>query len=155
MFKILVPAAASIALVAFAARTQPVESAQPETPAMGWSLSREGAMAKLAYGVPNSDQMALMITCAPGDATAVVYGEFHPDSPRLTRASLGPAPVDPLSGGEAYETRIGLNDASLRDLAQRGALRVVSDAGRFDLPADPQERRTVAGFLSYCGTTRA
>lgn len=155
MFKILIPAAASIALVAFAARTQPVEPAQPEYSAMGWSVSHEGAMAKLAYGVANSDQLALMITCAPGDATAVIYGEVHPDSPRLTQASMGPTPVDPLSGGEAYETRIGLNDASLQNLAQRGAMRVVGDAGQFDLSADPQERRMVAGFLSYCGSARA
>lgn len=155
MFKILVPAAAALGLAAFTVGAQPFASAQPDSSAMRWGVTHEGAMAKLSYGVENSDQLAVMITCAPGDATAVVYGELHPDSPRLVQASFGPTPVDPLSGGDAYETRIGLNDASLRQLADRGSLRVVGEAGRFSLPANAEERRLVANFLSYCGSSRA
>lgn len=155
MFKILIPAAASIALVAFAARTQPVEPAAMEAPAMAWHISREGEMAKLAYGVANSDQLALMIACAPGDTTAIVYGDVQPDTPRLIQASLGPAPLDPLSGGEAEESRVALTDSSLTGLATRGAMRVVGDAGHFTLTASPEERQAIAGFLSYCGSARA
>ncbi len=156
MFKVLIPAAASIVLAAFAARTQPSDStAQVEAPAMAWHLSHEGAMAKLAYGVENSDQLALMITCAPGDSTAVVYGDVQPDTPRLISASTGPAPLDPMSEGDAFETRLSLHDASLTGLASRGAMRVQGDAGRFNLTADTAERRMIAGFLSYCGSSRA
>lgn len=155
MFKVLIPAAASIALVAFAARTQPVETTAPDAPAMAWHVSHEGEMAKLAYGAANSDQLALMITCAPGEATAVVYGDVQPDTPRLVQTSLGPAPLDPLSGGEAQETRVALSDPSLRGLARRGAMSVVGDAGRFTLTASPGERQAIAGFLSYCGSARA
>ena len=113
MFKVLIPAAAAVALVAFAARTQPLDAFPPvETPTMSWHLSHEGAMAKLAYGVENSDQLALMVTCSPGDAAAVVYGDVQPDTPRLIAASHGPAPLDPMSGGDATETRLSLQDAS-------------------------------------------
>lgn len=156
MFKILIPAAASIALVAFAARSQnPDAFTSVQAPTMAWHLSHEGAMAKLAYGVENSDQLALMVTCSPGDATAVVYGDVQPDTPRLIAASHGPTPLDPMSGGDATETRVSLRDASLTGLASRGAIRVQGDAGRFDLKASQDERRMIAGFLSYCGSSRA
>ncbi len=156
MFKVLLPAAACIALVAFAARTQPLEPASDASaPVMAWHLSHEGAMAKLAYGVANSDQLALMITCSPGEATAAVYGDVQPVSARLQQASLGPVALDPLSGGEASESRIPLGDASLRGLAERGAMAVDGDAGRFTLSATATEKRMIAGFLSYCGSSRA
>jgi hypothetical protein len=142
MFKVLIPAAAAVALVAFAARTQPLDAFPPvETPTMSWHLSHEGAMAKLAYGVENSDQLALMVTCSPGDAAAVVYGDVQPDTPRLIAASHGPAPLDPMSGGDATEARLSLQDASLTGLASRGAMRVQGDSGRFVLKAGPDERR--------------
>jgi hypothetical protein len=164
MFKVLIPAAASIALVAFAASTQSVESVAAEAmpvaspvqaPAMGWHLSHEGAMAKLAYGVEDSDQLALMVTCSPGDSTAVVYGDVQPDTPRLIAASHGPTPIDPISGGDATETRLPLRDASLTGLASQGVLNVQGDAGSFALRASADERRMIAGFLTYCGSSRA
>ena len=151
MFKTLIPAAASVALVAFAAQTQ---SLAPEADGMSWHLSQEGAMAKLAYGAENSDQLALMVTCSPGDTTAVVYGDVRPVSPRLIHASSGPEMLDPLSGGDAYETRIALNDSTLRSLASRGSMRVSDGEQQFDLRADGAERRAISGFLSYCSSVR-
>lgn len=154
MFKVLIPAAAVIVLVAFAARTQPLDSSIRDVPTMGWHLSHEDELAKLAYGVENSDQLALMITCLPGETTAVVYGYVQPDTPRLVQAALGPAPLDPLSGGDATEARIALNDSALKSLVQHGTLRVVGEAGQATIPATPQERRMVADFLTYCGSAR-
>jgi hypothetical protein len=159
MFKVLIPAAASVVLVAFAARTQPLEPATSpayaEAPAMAWHVSHEGTMAKLAYGVANSDQLAMMITCSPGDATAVIYGDVQPDSPRLIATSFGPTPLDPMSGGDAVETRLSLRDASLTGLVSRGAMSVQGDAGRFQLKADSAERGMISNFLAYCGSSRA
>lgn len=157
MFKVMIPAAACLALVAFAAQTQATDdaSATEAAPVMGWHVSHEGSTAKLAYGVENSDQLALMMTCAPGDSSAVVYGDVQPDTPRLVRASMGPAPIDPLSDGEAYETRIPLRDANLTRLAAGGGMTVVGDAGRFQLAATQDERQAIAGFLAYCGSSRA
>lgn len=156
MLKVLIPAVAALGLVAFAARTQTVDIAAAETPAvMGWHVSHEGAMAKVAYGVENSDQLALMITCEPGDRAAVVYGDVQPVGARLTQASLTPRAADPLSGGATDEARIGLDDPTLHRLAQAGMIRVSGEAGAFDIRATGDERRAIADVLAYCATGRA
>ena len=156
MFKVLLPAVAALGLVAFAAQTK---TSFDDTPMiggeMGWHLSHDGAIAKLAYGVENSDQLALMMTCMPGDASAVVYGDVQPAGGRLIQASIGPELLDPLSGGEAFESRVPLHDAGLRGLAERGRMDVQGDAGTFSIKATRQERRVVGEFLAYCGQGRA
>jgi hypothetical protein len=155
MFKMLLPAVATLGLVAFAAESgagAPPQDTTVSTPAMGWSVHHEGALAKLAYGVANSDQLALMVTCMPGDTTAVVYGDVQPDGARMTRASLE---IDPLSGGEAEEMRVPVGHPGLANLAARGRMTVVGEAGRFELGATTKERRLVADFLAYCAPGRA
>ena len=155
MFKVLIPAVAAIGLIAFAAQsrsTTPEAETAMTIPVMGWSVHHEGGLAKLAYGVANSDQLALMVTCMPGDRTAVVYGDVQVEGARLTQASMM---VDPLSGGDADETRIPVNDPSLTGLAERGQMTVIGDAGRFSIPASAHERRLVSDFLAYCAPDRA
>jgi len=154
MFRFAIPAVAALGLVVVAAQSRATDAA-PEAGApapMGWHLSHEGRIAKLAYGVANSDQLALMMTCQPGQAQAVVYGDVQPASPRLFRASMTAAPIDPLSGGITDEARISLHDPALRKLARRGKLTVEGDAGHFELTADADERRLVSQFFAYCGT---
>jgi hypothetical protein len=155
MFKILVPAVAALGLVAFAAKTQDwsaetsdpaAVTAQAAMPVMGWHLSYEGSMAKLAYGVENSDQLAMMVTCAPGDRSAVIYGDVLPASPRLAQASMG---------GEGDEARDPLTDPALQNLARNGVMPVVGEIGPARISATADERRVVSGFLSYCGGARA
>ena len=157
MFKVLVPAVAALGLVAFAAQSHDVASrteaqAVVASPVMSWSVHHEGALAKLAYGVANSDQLALMVTCMPGETTAAVYGDVQVEGARLTKSSLQ---IDPLSNGDAEETRIPVNDPSLTGLAQNGRMTVVGDAGRFQLAASGEERRLVRDFLAYCSPRRA
>lgn len=154
MFKFAIPAVAALGLIAVAAQSRATDAA-PEAamPApMGWHLSHEGAMAKLAYGVANSDQLALMMTCEPGEAQAIVYGDVHPVSPRLVKASIESAAIDPLGGGLADEARIPLRAPALQKLAQSGKLTVEGDAGHFELTADDKEQRLVEQFFAYCGT---
>jgi hypothetical protein len=157
MFKILIPAAAALGLIAFAARSQGADVTAGSTvraaPVMGWSLHHEGTVAKLAYGVADSDQLALMVSCSPGDTTAAVYGDVQPEAARPGGTS-GPQAVDPLSSGEADEMQIALNDQALRGLASHGRMAVRGDAGLFQLAATPQERRMVGGFLAYCSAGR-
>lgn len=153
MFKFAIPAVAALGLITVAAQSQATH-ADPEgpAPAMGWHLSHEGSMAKLAYGVANSDHLALMMTCQPGQAQAVVYGDVRPSSPRLTRVSTGPMAIDPLSGGLADEARLPLGDPALKTLVRRGVLSVEGEAGHFELTADGDERRLIRRFFAYCGT---
>ncbi len=153
MFKVLVPAVAALGLVAFAAQSR-VSAADQDADAavMVWSVHHEGALAKLAYGLPYSDQLALMVTCMPGDQTAVVYGDVQIEGARLMQANWT---VDPLSGGDAEETQVSLSDPAFEGLASRGRMAVVGDAGRFQLTASRDERRVIGDFLSYCSPGRA
>jgi hypothetical protein len=154
MFKFAIPAVAALGLIAVAAQSRATDAAPEAAMAapMGWHLSHEGSMAKLAYGVANSDQLALMMTCEPGQAQAIVYGDVQPVSPRLVKASMESAAIDPLGGGLADEARIPLRAPALQKLAQSGKLTVEGDAGHFELTADDKEQRLVEQFFAYCGT---
>lgn len=155
MFKVLVPAVAALGLVAFAAQSRTdafgVEG-RTSAPVMGWSLHHEGALAKLAYGVADSDQLALMASCLPGETTVALYGDVQIEGARPAATTVS---YDPLSGGDAEETRIAVSDPSLRGLAERGRMTVVGDAGPFQLTATPHDRRLVGDFLAYCSAGRA
>ena len=154
MFKIAIPAVAALGMIAFAAQSQATNSdVQTDVAAMGWHLSHEGSLAKLAYGVENSDQLALMMTCERGNTQATVYGDVQPASPRLVKASMSTA-IDPLSGGLADETRISVRDPALQQLARTGKLAVEADAGAFELSATANERRLIGEFFAYCGSAR-
>ena len=153
MLKFAVPAVAALGLIAFAAQSRATHveaEAQPAAAPMGWHLSHEGETAKLAYGVANSDQLALMVTCEPGRSYAVAYGEVQPAGPRLTRAAMRTLALDPLSGDLAEETRIPLSDPALTDLARKGAMRVEGEAGTFHLKATAREQRLIGDFFAYC-----
>jgi len=150
MLKFVIPAVAVLGLTAVAAQSYAPEVAQVRTPSMAWHISHEGTMAKLAYGVENSDLLALMITCVPGDRSAVIYGDVQPSAARLTQVSFGATRPDPLSGGDADETRISLRDPALRGLAERGQIRVSGDAGEVTLKASREEQRAIGEFLAYC-----
>lgn len=146
MFKILVPAVAALGLVAFAAKTQPVVGDMADgtgSASIGWHVTHEGPMAKLAYGIADSDQMAMMMTCTPGDVTAAVYGEVRP------------AGVKAANPTEMDETQIPLRDAALHDLATKGFITVVAEDGAFRINATARERRAIADVLDYCGRKQA
>ena len=154
MLKIAIPAVAALALIAFAAQSKATNAdVQSGVAPMGWHLSHEGSLAKLAYGVENSDQLALMMTCEKGQTQATVYGDVQPASPRLMKASMSTA-IDPLSGSLAAETLISVRDPALQQLARSGKLAVEAEAGTFELSATPDERRVIGDFFAYCGSDR-
>ena len=154
MLKIAIPAVVALGLIAFAARSQATKlDFEPVVAPMGWHLSHEGSLAKLAYGVANSDQLALMMTCERGQTQATVYGDVQPSSPRLAKASMATA-IDPLTGGLAGEARISVRDPALQQLVRGGKLAVEADAGQFELSATPAERRLIGDFFAYCGSDR-
>ncbi|MDP2117901.1 MAG: hypothetical protein Q8J71_10950 [Brevundimonas sp.] len=155
MLKIAIPAVAALGLIAFAAQSQATDSGmQAGVAPMGWHLSHEGSMAKLAYGVANSGQLALMLTCHQGQTQATAYGDVLPASPRLIRTSATTAPIDPLSGDLMEESRISVRDPALQQLARHGRLAVEGEAGTFRLSATSDERRLIGDFFAYCGSDR-
>lgn len=146
----LLPAAA-LALAAFA----PAVAADPAPQGVGWHLSYEEATAKLAYGLANSDQIALMLTCEPGGGQVASYGDVEPVA-RSLRKTSGDVALDPMSGGLADEARLSASDAALTALARNGKLAVRDpDAGRLELTAAPAERGLVRDFVAYCRSGRA
>lgn len=156
MLKFAIPAVAALGLIAFAAQSQATNSdAQTGVAPMAWHLSHEGDLAKLAYGVANSDQLALMMTCAPGQAQAVLYGDVKPAGPRVQKASLRAVAIDPISGGLEDEVRLSVDDPSLKQLAQNGKMAVEGDAGAFELTATRDERKLIDDFFAYCGNRQA
>jgi hypothetical protein len=155
MFRYAIPAAAAALGLIAAAQPGATRSEPPLAQGMGWHLSHEGPAAKLAYGLANSDQLALMMVCEPGQSQAVIYGEVQPASPRLIQASTGPAEIDPLSGGLLQEARISMDDPTLRRLLDRGTLAVESETGRFQLTANQEERSLVGAFFAWCGVDQA
>lgn len=158
MRKTVFPILAAVGLAAVAAHAATYVPSSPRhggEAVPGWHMLHEGTMAKLAYGLPDSDQLALMLTCAPGDGVAVVYGDVQPRSAGLILASHEPQPIDPLSNGEAFETRLPLGDAALTGLARGGRMTVQTEAGDRQLTATRAERRMVQGFLSYCASGHA
>lgn len=155
MLKSLLPAAAALSLAVLAGQALTSAPAAPGEGVAGWHLLHEGAMAKLAYGLTDSDDVALMLTCSPGDRTAVVYGDSQPRSPALTPAALGPQPIDPLSDGEAFESHLPLTDTALTGLARNGRMAVQTEAGGRQLRATRAERRLIQSFLGYCASSHA
>ena len=156
MLKFAIPAVAALGLIAFAAQSQATNSdARTGVAPMAWHLSHEGDLAKLAYGVANSDQLALMMTCAPGQAQAVLYGDVKPAGPRVQKASLRAVAIDPISGGLEDEVRLSVDDPSLKQLAQSGKMAVEGDAGAFELTATRDERKLIDDFFAYCGNRQA
>jgi len=154
MFKVAIPAVAALGLIAFAAQSQATNlDVQSGVAPMAWHLSHEGSLAKLAYGVENSDQLALMMTCERGQTQAIIYGDVQPASPRVIRTSTTSA-IDPLSGDLSGETRISVRDPAMQQLTTNGKLTVEGDAGLFQLSASPAERRLIGDFFAYCGSDR-
>ena len=153
MREILIPAIAALGLVTTAAHTRSNTPDSLSGQAVAWHLSHDGSLAKLAYGVENSDQLALMLTCERGQTQATVYGDVQPASPRLIMATRAAA-IDPLGGGLADETRISVRDPALQQLARTGKLAVEAGAGSFELSATPGERRLIGEFFAYCGSHR-
>lgn len=158
MFRVLIPAALLTAVLAYAARTEgalPAAALEPATGVeMTWALTSEGDMAKLTYGVPNSDHLAIMMTCAPGEGVQV-YGPLMPASPMLRQAG-GAAPIDPLSGELMQDIRLPAGDRVLDAMTRGRALRVVNDTGEAHaLPVDDAEARLAERFLDHCASGRA
>jgi hypothetical protein len=149
MLKILVPAVAAFGLLSAAAQTQSAAVDNISGAPAAWHLSQDGEVAKLAYGAPDSDHLALMVTCAAGETDVTVYGDVRPVGMSVPSVTTAFAP-DPLSGGDASETVVPLLNAGLGDLSRKGRMTVMSDDGIFQLAATRQERRIVDRFLAYC-----
>ncbi len=147
---------------ASAAETTPVVAEEPvpvlEHATTGWHLVHEGDRAKLAYGVENSDQILVMLSCAAGDHTVEVFGVAAPeaDEVTLTSASLSSSvdvetTFDPISGSMAIETTLPIRASALEGFRETGRFALASDDGSsVSANAVQAEMPRVQAFFEHC-----
>jgi hypothetical protein len=127
-------------------------------PSLAWSLyDSEGEGRKLAYGAPSSDDVVLMLTCAPHSGEVIVSTTSAGDSERIMLASAGQkASFD----GEAIPSAVGqgmfieasapADHPALARFARTGEL-WLKDAGRSArLPVRAAERGRIREFFDSC-----
>lgn len=173
MLKILIPAVASLGLVAHAAQSftaedgvaaapimrvaeAPADTApadvSPVAPVMDWHFHTGGDTAKLAWGIANSDQLALMLTCTRGEDKVSALGSVRAMADTATDQT---SYTDPMTGGILHEAGIARHDAALADLAATGKMTVVSDQGKVALGSDMADQEAVKAFFASCGSAPA
>ena len=154
MHRIVLALAATAALCACAHETPPAAVA-----GMGWSLSQtDSEGAKLAYGLPQSDTVLLMLACQPRSGQVQVSLTAPVGSPgALEIASQGrrsrlQGQVSPGMGeGAVYvEAEARVDDAALAGFARSGDLTLTEGGRRAALPARGVEQTAVGRFFAAC-----
>jgi len=119
----------------------------------------KGETVALAYGLPNSDDVALMLECAKGSgrvelsdtirdkrATAVVLSSDGKKTSVPVRAEAGEAAEDEILTGQ-----LPLSAPALQGLRRTGVLQVSSGQARYIITVGPGGRPGVERFFKACG----
>ena len=134
---------------------------QGEAPGAGmaWSLQHsEGEGAKLAFGQPSSDNVLIMMTCAPQSGQVLVSLTAEADAApdielvsRTTHSRLDGETAPAMGEGAILiEAETGLSDPALASFARTGDLAVLEAGRRATLPVRAAERETVRDFFAAC-----
>ncbi len=124
---------------------------------MAWSLSEtpeEGA--KLAYGAPNSDNVALMMTCRPSSGRVMVSTASLQPSPAIVLKSgkietALPATASPSMGdGHFLEAGARSTDPVLASFARTGDITLVQGKDSMKLSANGGDRPRISKFFATC-----
>ena len=129
-------------------------------PDYGWSFQQnEQEGAKLAYGAPFSDDVVLMMTCAPGSGHVLLSALTERPKEELILTSGGArdrfsGEVLPSElGGLLLETQVEAKSKSLAGFARTGKLSMVAAGGEtVSLAARGDEREGVSRFFEVCRT---
>lgn len=124
---------------------------------MGWSLHEtpeEGA--KLAYGAPNSDNVALMLSCQPASGNVRVSTNSVAPAPAIvlksgkTETAL-PATTTPSMGeGHFLEAGARATDPVLASFARTGDITLVQGKDSMKLSANGGDRPQISKFFAAC-----
>lgn len=127
-------------------------------PNLAWSLyDSEGEGRKLAYGAPASDDVVLMLTCAPHSGEVIVATTSAGDSDQIRLASAGQraafdgeAVPSAIGQGTYVEAAAPADHPALARFARTGEL-TLRDAGRSArLPVRAAERERIREFFASC-----
>lgn len=128
-------------------------------PGLAWSYyETEGEGAKLAYGVPSSDNVVLMLSCQPRSGEVLVSTTRSSASTQIRLASAGESgqfsgAADPTGlGGVFVEAAAPADHPALARFARTGELSL-QEAGRSArLPVRAAERGRIRDFFAACQT---
>lgn len=144
---------ASCALAACTHQTSP-----QAMPGMAWSLhATKSEGAKLAFGLPQSDNVLVMLSCQPGsgEVQVLVNAAAPWARPALRLASRGEARTyrgeaspSGLGDGTIIEVKARASDPVFASFAQSGDLSVATSGQRAELPRG--DRATVRRFVEGC-----
>jgi hypothetical protein len=122
-----------------------------------WSYQQdEYEGAKLAYGAPSSDDVLLMMTCAPGSGTVLLsaLAEEAQNDIVLTSGSdkdrFAGAAMPSEIGGALVEAKAQAKAASLDHFAQTGELAMMAGTEKVSLAASGEEQAGVKRFFEAC-----
>ena len=127
-------------------------------PGMAWSLQHsEGEGSKLAFGQPDSDNVLLMMTCAPRSNQVLVSlaasegaGETIQLVSGSVRNRLRGEAVPGMGGGALIEAQAPADAAALSRFARTGELAVLESGRQAPLPVRDDEKGVVADFFASC-----
>lgn len=127
-------------------------------PGYAWSYQQdEQEGAKLAYGAPNSDDVLLMMTCAPNSGQVLMSAVTERTQNELVLASgrardrfTGELLPDEMGGGLLLEARASTDSRSLDGFARTGKLSWAAFGETLSLTAGPDERAGVSEFFEVC-----
>ena len=150
------PLLALLALSACAAPPMtPPPLADPAADTREWFYAREGGNVSLVYGTPQSDDVALSMTCAERSGRikfsqgGLRRGEGILIASGGERAVLrGPTQVDELNGGFYMDAEAPAAHPVLRAFRGTGGL---TTTGGQVLTATPTERSSIEQFFANCG----
>lgn len=127
----------------------------PDRPS--WVTVSDDGGARLAFGLPNSDEVALTLDCKPHAGRLTVTGPLEPGASKLVLVSggavaeiTGPARADPETGLKMISGAAAPRDAAFAAFARTGRLARADPSGTTALPASGRARGMVRAFLDRC-----
>ena len=131
-------------------------SDRSSAPGYAWNyMNSEGEGPKLAYGRPDSDDVVMMMACAPRasaltlTATGLSGGEIALASGRtVTRLKAQPLGAD--MGDGVLEARTSVDASALSAFRRTGDLDLLVADERHSLDAAPADQRQVKAFFKAC-----
>ena len=127
-------------------------------PGYAWSyMDNSGEGLKLAYGRPNSDDVVMMLACAPSSSAVTLTATSLPG--REIALASGRAvtrlPAQPLASDMAeglLQAHTSTDAAALSAFRRTGDLTLLVTGERHSLDAAPGDRAGVKAFFKACGT---
>lgn len=117
----------------------------------------KGETVALVYGVPKSDDVALMLECSKGSGRIELTDVVRDKQAKAVVLSAGgrsttvPVTIEADEGGETVSGRLALSAPALQAFRRTGALEVANGRARYVVAADARARAGVDRFFETCG----